>query len=82
MAKYEFTIEYKDRHLTRPMLQQIVGASLMSRPDVDEVIIRCRTITGTARRAAEEICRDRTINNGQGRAVRVTLAPDADRRTI
>ena len=79
MAKHEIAIEYKDRHLTRPMLQQIIGAALTTRPSVDEVIRRCRTTAGTAKKAAEDICKAGTIRNGQGRTVRVTLAPDASR---
>jgi hypothetical protein len=79
MAKHEIAIEYKDRHLTRPMLQQIIGAALTNRPDVNEVIIRCRTTASTAKRAAEDICKTGTIRNAQGRTVRVTLAPDVGR---
>lgn len=79
MASYELAIEYKDRHLTRPMLQQIIGAALMNRPGVDEIVVRCRTSAGTARRAAEDICREGTIRNNNGAQVRVTLAPDSDR---
>lgn len=77
MASYEIAIEYKDRHLTRPMLQQIIGAALMNRPNVEEVIVRCRTSASTARSAAEEICREGTIRNNNGVQVRVTLAPDS-----
>ena len=77
MASYELAIEYKDRHLTRPMLQQIIGAALTTRPGVDEIIIRCRTTTGTALKAAMEISQNGTIRNSGGALVRVTLAPDA-----
>jgi hypothetical protein len=79
MAKHEIALEYKDRHLTRPILQQIIGAALFTRPEVDEVIIRCRTMAGTARRAAEEISKAGTIRNALGRVVRITLAPDSPR---
>jgi hypothetical protein len=74
MPKYEIAIEYKDRHLTRPQLNQIIGAAISNRPDVDEIIIRCRTATGTARAAAEEIAESGSILNSRGRRVRVTLA--------
>jgi hypothetical protein len=79
VSTYEIAIEYKDRHLTRPMLQQIIGAALCTTPGVTEVIIRCRTAAGTALKAAEEIARSGNIINGVGRRVRVTLAPDYQR---
>jgi hypothetical protein len=79
VATYEIVIEYKDRHLTRPMLNQIIGAALYTTPGVTEVIIRCRTAAGTARKAAEQIARSGSISNGVGRKVKVTLAPDYQR---
>lgn len=48
MAERKIAIEYKDRHLTRPLLDQIVGAQLRAVPDADEIIIRCRSAAKTA----------------------------------
>ncbi len=52
MAERKIAIEYKDRHLTRPLLDQIVGAQLRAVPDADEIIIRCRSAAKTAIDAA------------------------------
>jgi hypothetical protein len=48
MAKRKIALEYKDRHLTRPILDQIVGAQIRTNPDATEVIIRCRSAAKTA----------------------------------
>lgn len=51
MAHHEIAIEYKDRHLTRPMLDGIVGAKLRAAPNATEIIIRCRSAARTAHEA-------------------------------
>jgi hypothetical protein len=48
MSQHKIALEYKDRHLTRPMLDQIVGAQLRAVPDANEIIIRCRSVAKTA----------------------------------
>ena len=48
MAKRKFAYEVKDRRLTRPMLDGIVGAQLRAVPDATEIIVRCRSATKTA----------------------------------
>lgn len=52
MARRKIALEFKDRHLTRPMLDQIVGAQLRAVPDATEIIIRCRSAAKTALEAA------------------------------
>lgn len=47
MAQQKIALEFKDRHLTRPMLDQIVGAQLRAVPDATEIIIRCRSAAKT-----------------------------------
>jgi hypothetical protein len=47
MARQKIALEFKDRHLTRPILDQIVGAQLRAVPDATEIIIRCRSVTRT-----------------------------------
>ncbi len=54
MAKRKIAIEYKNRHLTRPMLDQIIGAQTRTNPDATEIIIRCRTAAKTAYDAISE----------------------------
>ena len=46
MAKRTIALEFKNRRLTRPMLDQIVGAQ--DRTDSTELIIRCLSATRTA----------------------------------
>lgn len=53
MAYQKIALEYKDRHLTRPMLDQIVGAQLRAVPDATEIIIRCRSAARTAHEAVD-----------------------------
>ncbi len=53
MARQKIALEYKDRHLTRPMLDQIVGAQLRAVPDATEIIIRCRSAARTAYEAVD-----------------------------
>jgi len=53
MAQRKIALEYKDRHLTRPILDQIVGAQLRAVPDADEIIIRCRSAAKTAYEASQ-----------------------------
>lgn len=47
MPNYKIVLEFKDRHLTRPILDQIVGAALRTNPDAKEIIVRCRTSAKT-----------------------------------
>lgn len=54
MARHKIALEFKDRHLTRPMLDQIVGATIRSNSDANEIIIRCRSATKTAYNAVGE----------------------------
>lgn len=53
MAQKKIAMEFKDRHLTRPMLDQIVGAQLRAVPDATEIIIRCRSAAKTALEAVD-----------------------------
>lgn len=48
MARRKIALEFKNRHLTRPMLDQIVGAQIRTNPDATEIIIRCRSAAKTA----------------------------------
>lgn len=48
MARRKIALEFKNRHLTRPMLDQIVGAQMRTNPDATEIIIRCRSAAKTA----------------------------------
>lgn len=54
MPLHKIILEYKDRHLTRPMLDGIIGASLRTNPDAKEIIIRCRSAAQTAKAAVGE----------------------------
>jgi hypothetical protein len=47
MARQNIALEFKDRDLTRPDLDQIVGAQLRAVPDATEIIIRCRSAART-----------------------------------
>lgn len=76
MSSYEIALEYKDKHLTLPELQKIIGAALTNRTDVKEVIIRCRSAARTAFRAVEEIAAEGSIRNSRGKLVKVILAVD------
>ena len=76
MPKHEIVLEYKDCHLTRPQLQQIIGAAIQNRAEVDEVIVRCRSAAQTTYRAVEEISLKGHIRNGRGKKVKVILATD------
>lgn len=53
MAYKKIALEFKDRHLTRPILDQIVGAQLRAVPDATEIIIRCRSAAKTALEAVD-----------------------------
>ena len=53
MAYQKIALEYKDRHLTRPVLDQIVGAQTRAVPDATEIIIRCRSAARTAYEAVD-----------------------------
>jgi hypothetical protein len=77
MPKYELAIEYKSARVTRPVLQQTVGAAMHARPEVDEVVLRCSSATRTARDAVADYNDARaSLKNRRGRRVRVTLAPN------
>ena len=76
MAKHEIVLEYKDCHLTRPQLQQIIGAAIQHRMGVDEVIVRCRSAAQTTYRAVEDIAANGQIRNSKGKKVKVILATD------
>ncbi|HEY9300434.1 MAG TPA: hypothetical protein VIQ31_29540 [Phormidium sp.] len=54
MAKRKIALEFKDRHLTRPMLDQIVGAQTRTNPDATDLIIRCRSAARTAYAAVND----------------------------
>lgn len=47
VGKRKIALEFKDRHLTRPMLDQIVGAQIRTNPDATELIVRCRSAAKT-----------------------------------
>lgn len=53
MAHKKIALEFKDRHLTRPMLDQIVGAQLRAVSDATEIIIRCDSVAKTALEAID-----------------------------
>jgi hypothetical protein len=75
MPKYEIAIEYKSANVSRPVLHQTVGAAVHTRPEIDEVIVRCGRATRTARLAARDYNdRSAALKNRKGRNVRVTLA--------
>lgn len=54
MAKKKIAVEYKNRHLTQPMLDQIVGAQTRTNPDTSELIVRCKSAAKTAYDAANK----------------------------
>lgn len=54
MPSYKILVEFKNRHLTRPMLDQIIGASLRTNPDAKEVIVRCKSAATTALNAVNQ----------------------------
>ncbi|MEH2409583.1 hypothetical protein [Nostoc sp.] len=53
MAQHKIAVEFKNRHLTRPMLDMIVGAQLRAVPDATEIIVRCRSAAKTAYEAID-----------------------------
>jgi succinyl-CoA synthetase alpha subunit len=53
MAQQKIALEFKDRHLTRPILDQIIGAQRRTNPDATEVIIRCRSAAKTVYQAID-----------------------------
>lgn len=54
MATRKIPLECKDRHLTRPMLDQIVGAQIRTNSDASELIILCRSAARTAYEAVHD----------------------------
>ena len=72
MPKYEIAIEYKSANVSRPVLHQTVGAAVHTRPEIDEVILRCGRATRTAHQAARDYNnRAAALKNRKGRNVRV-----------
>lgn len=47
MHSEDIVIEYKDRHLSRPMMDQILGAAIRTNPNAEEVVIMCATAAST-----------------------------------
>lgn len=47
MATHKIALEFKHRHLTRPMLDGIVGAQQRTNPDAKELIVRCLSAAKT-----------------------------------
>jgi hypothetical protein len=76
MAQYTIALEYKSGRLNRPMLQQIIGATVQTNPDADEIIVRCPTATRTAYEAVRDMADQETYKNSNGRVVRITIAVD------
>jgi hypothetical protein len=75
MAKYEIAIEYKSAHVTRPIVQQTVGAAVHARREIREVILRCPNATKTATDAVNDFNdTGAALKNRSGKSVRVTLA--------
>ena len=75
MAKYEIAIEYKSARVTRPIVQQTVGAAVHTRSEVKEVLLRCTSATKTAWNAVNDYNDARApLKNRSGKSVRVTLA--------
>lgn len=68
MPQFNLNIEYKHRHLTRPMLQQII-LSAMDR-NADELIVRCKSTAKTALDYAEEA--------SQRYGLRITIIPNVE----
>lgn len=54
MPKRKIALEYKNQHLTRPILDQIVGAQVRTNPDATELVIRCKSAAKTAYAAVDE----------------------------
>lgn len=54
MAQRKVALEFKDCELTRPMLNEIVGAQMLTNRDAVEIIVRCRRATKPARDAANQ----------------------------
>lgn len=56
-------IEFKFRKLDRPMLDQIVGTAFRNNlTPPSDIVIKCRTATATAYRAAEDYKKNRKVN--------------------
>ncbi|CAD5939376.1 hypothetical protein L2E69_14865 [Planktothrix agardhii 1806] len=51
MATHKTALEFKDRHLSRPDLDGIVGATIRTNPDAKELIVRCRSAAKTVYQA-------------------------------
>jgi|GEM_PF-3528875 hypothetical protein len=59
MAEYKINYEVKNRRLTRPLLNEIVGSHILN--GGDELIIRCISATKPARDAVNKYYEDRRI---------------------
>lgn len=66
MAAKTIALEFKNRRLTRPMLDQIVGAQSRVRPKPTELIVRCKSATKTAYEAVDSNSYD----------IKVTIVPN------
>lgn len=56
-------IEFKNRKLNRPMLDQIVGTAFRNQlTPPSDVVIKCRSASETAYKAAEEYKKNRGVN--------------------
>jgi hypothetical protein len=58
------------------MLQQIIGATVQTNPDADEIILRCPNATRTVYKAIRDMADQQTYKNSDGRVVRITIAVD------
>jgi hypothetical protein len=54
MAQSKIAYEIKNRRLTRPMLDSIVGALIRTNPDADELIVLCRGASREALKAVND----------------------------
>lgn len=78
MAKYEIAIEFKSNHVTRPVVHQTVGAAVHTRPEINEVVLRCPSATKAAHEAVDKYNGDSPpLRSRSGNSVRVTLAAGA-----
>lgn len=73
MVEHIMLLEFKNRRLTRPMLDMIVGSALRTHPALPhnphaEIIVRCRDAARTVYQALDEY------------PVMITIVTDHDRR--
>ena len=79
MSQWKTTVAATTSHLTRPHLQQMIGAASNIK-DVNELIVRCHTAARTAIDYAEKVNSEGTARNGSGKRMRITLALDHHKR--